>query len=476
MPNANVRISGIKLHNLKNVVRGYLSFDNPRKNYKASVVGIYGQNGSGKTTLIDAITLLKFILTGRSVPRNFSDFINVNSEKATLEFYFDVNSSMGLVPVSYEFTISTVEDLSDQNADGLESVRRTVRISNEIIKCPSFEETTLTLGRQGKLIDTNCATGFTPNSKRNLLIGSFDLTDILVMKKLTETTSRSFVFSRELLTAIRNRVNKIGERSIALTYYSSILEKMVSFAHHELFILDTQTAGLINLNAQPILFKYKQPDMGAFGSITLPIDRPTIIPQQEKEVVEKIIGSINIVLCKIIPNMSISIKSLSKQVMQDGSVGEQIQLMSKREGFDKPLPLAIESEGIKKIISVLQLLIVVYNDPSITLAVDELDSGVFEYLLGEILRIISERGKGQLIFTSHNLRVLETIDRGFVAFTTTESKNRYTRMTNIKGNNNLRDVYYRKIMLGDENDKYYDSIPNFEVALALKLAGGYGIG
>ena len=94
----------------------------------------------------------------------------------------------------------------------------------------------------------------------------------------------------------------------------------------------------------------------------------------------------------------------------------------------------------------------------------------------EILRIISERGKGQLIFTSHNLRVLETIDRGFVAFTTTESKNRYTRMTNIKGNNNLRDVYYRKIMLGDENDKYYDSIPNFEVALALKMAGGYGIG
>ena len=54
-----------------------------------------------------------------------------------------------------------------------------------------------------------------------------------------------------------------------------------------------------------------------------------------------------------------------------------------------------ESEGIKKIVSILQLLIVVYNNDSITVAIDELDSGIFEYLLGEILRIISEKGNGQ---------------------------------------------------------------------------------
>lgn len=35
------------------------------------------------------------------------------------------------------------------------------------------------------------------------------------------------------------------------------------------------------------------------------------------------------------------------------------------------------------------------------------NGGIFEYLLGELLNIISEKGKGQLIFTSHNLRPLE---------------------------------------------------------------------
>ena len=34
---------------------------------------------------------------------------------------------------------------------------------------------------------------------------------------------------------------------------------------------------------------------------------------------------------------------------------------------------------------------------------------MFEYLLGNILSVFKERGKGQLLFTSHNLRALEVI-------------------------------------------------------------------
>lgn len=112
-----------------------------------------------------------------------------------------------------------------------------------------------------------------------------------------------------------------------------------------------------------------------------------------------------------------------------------------------------------------------YNSASITVAVDELDSGVFEYLLGEILRIISEKGKGQLIFTSHNLRPLETLDKGFVAFTTTNPENRYIRLTNVKTNNNLRDFYYRDIILGEQDEPLYERTNNSEIALAFIEAG-----
>lgn len=150
-------------------------------------------------------------------------------------------------------------------------------------------------------------------------------------------------------------------------------------------------------------------------------------------------------------------------------IGVQIDLVSKKN--NKEIPLKYESEGIKKIVSILQLLVVVFNQPSITVAIDELDSGIFEYLLGELLRIISEKGKGQLIFTSHNLRPLETIDRDFVAFTTTNKDNRYIRMTSVRDNNNLRDFYYRDIMLGEQEDEVYDITNNAEITLAFREAG-----
>lgn len=113
----------------------------------------------------------------------------------------------------------------------------------------------------------------------------------------------------------------------------------------------------------------------------------------------------------------------------------------------------------------------VTNNPSVTVAIDELDAGIFEYLLGEILNIISEKGKVQLIFISHNLRPLKTLDKGFIAFTTTNPKKRYIRMTNVRENNNLRDFCFRDIVLGKQNEEVYNSTNNFEIALAFKEAG-----
>ena len=57
----------------------------------------------------------------------------------------------------------------------------------------------------------------------------------------------------------------------------------------------------------------------------------------------------------------------------------------------------IPCETLKKIISILSALIAMYNNEQILLAVDELDAGVFEYLLGEILDVIKDNCKGQLI-------------------------------------------------------------------------------
>jgi AAA15 family ATPase/GTPase len=194
-----------------------------------------------------------------------------------------------------------------------------------------------------------------------------------------------------------------------------------------------------------------------------------MIPEEACSVVTKVINNMNIVLEQIVPGLTIGIKELGSVLNKEGNIRRSIQLVSLKNG--KTIPFQYESEGIKKIVSILQLLIVVYNNPSTTVAIDELDAGIFEYLLGEMLHILSEKGKGQLIFTSHNLRPLETLDKGFIAFTTTNPENRYIRMANVKGNNNLRDFYYRNIVLGEQSEQLYNPTNNYEIALAFREAG-----
>ena len=112
-----------------------------------------------------------------------------------------------------------------------------------------------------------------------------------------------------------------------------------------------------------------------------------------------------------------------------------------------------------------------FNYNSMTVLIDELDSGIFEYLLGEILEILEQRGKGQLIFTSHNLRPLEVLDKNNLIFTTTNPNNRYIKLKNVKTNNNLRDMYYRDLILGGQEETIYDKTNSARIARAFRKAG-----
>jgi len=114
-------------------------------------------------------------------------------------------------------------------------------------------------------------------------------------------------------------------------------------------------------------------------------------------------------------------------------------------------------------------MIAMYNKPGICLAVDELDAGIFEYLLGEILEIIQDRAKGQLVFTSHNLRPLEKLNKESLIFTTTNPKNRYIRFTNVKETNNLRSFYYRGIKLGGQDEEVYEKTEKHRIARVFRI-------
>ncbi|QOV19872.1 AAA family ATPase [Blautia liquoris] len=470
MKNSSVRLSEISIQNFKNVENGQLNFINRRKDFRSSILGLYGQNGSGKTALIDAIQLLKYTLCGKTIPTEMADYINIDAEYANMMYVFEVLTPSGKFEAFYEFHIRREENLSEQNLDLSEGyeIPYKIVISDEILSY-SFEGSGQRI-RKGPLIDTRTDGVFVPVSKYHGLIGNDKnmAMNLLVAKKMAANSSRSFIFSRELLNAARKQQEE-KKNDLEFMRHLTLLENLIFYGNYELFVINTANTGMISMNALPLSFKYEERTSGMIGQLTLPLDSSAVIPKDALNVAKKIICNMNIVLEQLVPGLTIGLKESGSETLKNGKEGTRIQLISRKN--NKDIPLKYESEGIKKIISVLQLLIVIYNQSSITVAIDELDSGVFEYLLGEILRIISEKGKGQLIFTSHNLRPLETLDRGFIAFTTTNPSKRYMRMSNLKDNNNLRDFYFRDIVLGEQNEEVYKPTNNAEIALAFREAG-----
>ena len=464
MKNKFVRLQNIIIQDFKNVQYGQLSFENNRKNYDASILGLYGQNGSGKTSLIDAMLLLKYALCGQPVPEYFADYVNINAEYATLTYTFKVVNNEEDTEYKLVYSFNIRKDFEENiNTNGvLNNQKYKTVIFNEQLKL-SYEHNQEKI-KLSTIINTKSDTEiFTPKSKYNILVGTDKkiFMDLIVAKKMTALSSMSFIFSRQFLDIIRKNCSD--------KKYLFAIESLVDYGNNELFIINVVNSGLINMNTLPIAFKYEEKASLAIGNLAIPLNDSALIPEQILDVLKKVIDDMNIVLKQIVPGLTIEICELGMELSKDNHKSVRIQFMSNKNA--KQIPLKYESEGIKKIISVLQLLIVVYNQPSITVAIDELDAGIFEYLLGELLQIISEKGKGQLMFTSHNLRPLETIDKGFIAFTTTNPANRYIRFNNIKTNNNLRDFYYRDIILGEQEENTYEPTNKYDIAFAFRKAG-----
>ena len=334
-------------------------------------------------------------------------------------------------------------------------------IYDEILSL-TIRNDSLKKGRKQATIRTNVSSAkdvFLPRKKYDELFGGNEniKQELIVTKLLAKNQSRSFIFSNKFASLIiDDKKNEI---------IPAIIKRLKLYAQTQLFVISTSNSSLISLGALPLSFKSEN----ASGTVFLSLAAPNKIPAQIFNIYSNVINNMNIVLNKIVPKLQVGIVSRKTEFDENNNEISLVELTSKKN--EKEIPLKYESEGIKKIISVLNLLIKVYNEPSITVAIDELDSGIFEYLLGEILKIISKAGEGQLIFTAHNLRALETIDKSFIAFTTTNKENRYTRLTNIKTNNNLRKYYYRAIQLGLTQESLYDETDNAEIEFAFAKAG-----
>ena len=433
---------------MPNTVNKILSAD------KAEILGIYGQNGSGKTAIVDALYFLQKVMIGADLDQSLEDYMDTDSD--TAEFFADFNLFMdGIVfEIGYRISLSREE--------------KEVVISRETLSAAKNENgirtnKTVFMDYQREQKDVI----FKPQKRLDEILEENKeiKTDLIVARKMAEKSNCSYIFgesSREIFCR---------EYQNGFQQFSVIISSLFEFALKDLFVIRNTHSGVISANfVLPMAFRIENDNMGAKGDFTVSLTEPILVDEERKNLLETIVEQINIVLYTIIPGLQVTIKNYGKQSLDDGEEGWKLELMSKREGM-KEIPIRMESEGIIKIISILNALIQAFGNPSICLVIDELDSGIFEYMLGELLDIFKKSAKGQLIFTSHNLRALEMIDKESIMFSTTNPNNRYIHMKNVRESNNLRNMYIRSITLGGQSEEIYEETDSLKIARAFRKAG-----
>lgn len=462
-----VRIVESELKNFKNVKYGNIKYVNySNAEYRAELIesdvnGIYGQNGSGKTAIIEALDILQHIMSGNTI--KYDEYAGMFDEKEMME-------------------LSTVFFIERDN--------RKYKAIYELLLKRNKEE------KQIQIYSENIRywqRGKSWKSERNVFFSNPYYDTESILKNLKPTVSsdvENIVGKIRFLDSVQNLAVLCAQRNISLFFnevinksfvvdeqneeekiFSDVVRALFEFARLRFQVVKVNQLGANYSNKYiPVNVHTESENEVMQGCIPLFINGRGEFPEIIYNKLENIVAAINVALKSIVSNLSIELVKTNEELNKDGVNMVQVEVYSNREG--KRFLTKYESEGIKRIISLLNYLISLYNNSSVCLVVDELDAGIFEYLLGELIGVLAEEAKGQLIFTSHNLRVMEKLDKKNIICSTVNPENRYIALKGIEKTHNRRDFYIRTIVLGGQKERIYDDTDLQDMGYAFKKAGG----
>ena len=427
-----IRLSSMELTCFKNVRFGKIAMpasDSAADSEKrAGILGIYGQNGSGKTAVTDMLSFLKIMLSGDTLPPNVRDYITRGETDALIKCSFTAEDGDAAYRAEYSFTLSA-EGESPVAGERLAVYNRDRRRIGGIEY--SREKSYALYPRREWKLSGNAAI------------------DAEVEKRICLHEGRSVIFSDSMQGFLFGGDNALTE----------VVRSLRSFARSSFYIIRADS-----YTKEDARIEFVLPSDTPSDSCEVKLKEPTVLADDDYNGFLRVLDGMNTVLGIILPGFRVELHEFGREIMRDGEPGMRFELMTGKNGM--LVPIRYESEGIKKIISVINLLIGMYNNYQMCVVIDELDSGVFEFLLGELLSCIEESGKGQLVFTSHNLRPLEMIDSAALVFTTTNPDNRYIRIR--EKTKNLRSTYLRHITLGGLNEEIYAPVNTPAIAQAFR--------
>ena len=463
-----LRLTRIELDGVKNIRHGAIDLYRPGRNDDrhaddevSSVTGIYGQNGSGKTSVIEAIQMLRLLMVGEELKGERAGIL-VNraggaGSHASLHAEIQVDDTLAVYTVVLEACDTGLHVVRETLAVRPRGDRRRILVDYRMARD----------GETGLLTPT-----VSPTGAWNSLTALQHADDLLRQEAaLAYSQNRSLLFSKEFSTQF-TRISGLlhaqdtlpAARRTALDRtldpLLDVIGRLARFADNGIRVVTTRQGASVCFGYTPFMHG------GRFD--ILDIGRPCFVPAAIRREIERMVEQANLVLPVVIPGLKLECE-MKEDVDEAGEAGARVFLYSSRDGVR--IPFWAESEGIRRIVGILSLLVRMFNETDTCIAIDRIDSGIFEVLLGDILRVLAQRGRGQLVFTAHNLRVLEVLDHKSIVFSTADPDNRFVQLANVRAGNNLRDMYIRSVSLDAENTRLAQKIKTAHVAVALSRAG-----
>lgn len=462
-----IRLKRLVLDDMRNISHGVLDFDDLPSG--GSVTGIYGQNGSGKTTVIDAVGMLRALLSGSSLPKTAGDAVNARTGQATMTALFRIDETDETGEKKdhiryFEYTVSIRK--ANPESTRARVVDESVRIGTDPAR----------LGRElmGHRIKDSETDGFF--STPAYVWRSVEA--IPQVKTVVSRTAdraymegRSFLFSR--CATLDDRpdsdflidwaISRAGEATgisvKSLAYindrfheFATLREILYHYAVNDVFVSTTRRGSYAAYALIPIM---EENPTGRNTEFLFDLLQPNPLTPGQADRLKETVESFDRILPTIVPGLHVVLKTGTAPSGKDGEDRVTAELFSRRG--DITIPFRCESEGIIRITALLGYLKHAYNDDNALVAVDEFDSGVFELLLGDMLRQLADGCVGQLVFTAHNLRALEVLPNICIRTTLTDPDNRFAAIPRKSATNNQRKRYLTASEFGWDGPDIYDS-------------------
>ena len=462
-----VRIVETELENFKNIKYGDIKFVNySNAEYRAKlkesdINGIYGQNGSGKTAVIEALDILQHVMSGNTISFDENEGLFNDNDLMKVSTVFYIECGEKKYKTRYELILKRcIEEKKIQIYSeniiywkrGKSSwiTERNILFSNPYYDAQSILENS----------STSIVSDYDSAIRKIRFFKSVQNLAVFCAQKNVS------LFFNDIINKSLQAENQNEEEQA----FSDVVKALFDFARMRFQVVKVNQLGVNYSNTFiPVNVHTESENEVMQGCIPLFINGRGEFPEDIFNKLENIVAAINVALKAIVANLSVELVKTNEEKNKDGINVVQVEVYSNRDG--KRFLTKYESEGIKRIISLLNYLISLYHHQGVCLVVDELDAGIFEYLLGELIGVLAEEAKGQLIFTSHNLRIMEKLDKQNIICSTVNPENRFISLKGIEKTHNRRDFYIRTIVLGGQSEKIYDDTDLQDIGYALKKAG-----